>query len=76
LTIPTAGLNSGKNLFNADLYSDGIKSYKAAILLSPNRSVEIQKKIDKRSSGNIPKTIKELQSRYKEYRYINEKVKI
>lgn len=71
LTVPTAGLTTDENFRNLDLYSEGIKSYKAALFLIPDRKSEINEKIDKRSNLYVPKSINELQSRYTQYKYLN-----
>ncbi len=70
LTIPTAGQRVNEQVRNMDLYSEGMKSYENAIRLRPEREREIEQKMSKRSDEYTPRTIKELESRYTQYRYL------
>jgi tetratricopeptide (TPR) repeat protein len=70
LTIQTAGLQADESFKKKDLYSEGIRSYENAIQLKSPRAQEIHSKIEKRSDVYTPKSIKELESRYTQYRYL------
>lgn len=72
LTIPTAGLNASSELRKQDLYSEGIQGYQRAIMLMPDRSASITAKMNKRSDEYVPRTIEELQSRYTQFRYLQQ----
>lgn len=70
LTIPTAGLKADPSFVNVSLYDQGIESYQNAMKINRGDTNEIMTKIGKHSDQYTPRSIADLRSRYKEYRYL------
>lgn len=75
LTIPTAGADASATLKKTDLYTEGMKGYENAIRLRPDRDSIIKTKMEKRSEEYVPRTINDLEDRYREFRYLQPREK-
>lgn len=71
LTIPTAGVDADPQLREENLYQQGYTSYQDAKKLNPSRDQIITEKMNSRSTEYTPQSIRELQNRYQQFKYIS-----